>query len=141
MKQTPIPTGRDKRHSFNGINSILLYIMVLDIILSIISASYTLQTLYDLVDKSRIAHNEYMVNLVKESVEHAYITYIYDIKQNCKCENIELKYDKSKAYDIAHDYFFSSYSRPLFRHTSQLKINKLIRDELRLYRAQTPLTI
>jgi hypothetical protein len=109
---------------------------MLDILLSLISASYTIQTIYNLFEKTRMSQDQYVEDLVKESVEQAYVAYIYDIKQKCKLENVEFTYDKSKAYQIACDYFFNSYSKPLFRRTNRVKINKLIRDELRFYRAK-----
>jgi len=73
---------------------------------------------------------------VKESVEQAYVSYIYEAKEKCKAEKVELTYDKNKAYEIAHEYFFNSYAKPLFRRVNHLKINKLLRDELRFYRAK-----
>ena len=110
---------------------------MLDILISLISASYTLQTIYNLYEKTRASQDQEIEDLVKESVEHAYISYISEIKQKCKVENVELTYEKNKAYEIAHDYFFNSYSKPLFRRINHIKINKLLRDELRFYRAKT----
>jgi hypothetical protein len=109
---------------------------MLDVLLSLISASYTLQTIYNLFEKTRMSQDQALDDLVKESVEHAYISYIYEIKQQCKKDNLELTYDKNKAYQIASEYFFNSYSKPLFRPLNRIKINKLIRDELRIYRAK-----
>ena len=110
---------------------------MLDILISLISASYTLQTIYNLYEKTRASQDKDVEDLVKESVEQAYVSYISEVKQKCKAENVELTYDKNKAYEIAHEYFFNSYSKPLFRRVNHIKINKLLRDELRYYRAKT----
>jgi hypothetical protein len=110
---------------------------MLDVLISLISASYTLQTIYNLYEKTRASQDKDVEDLVKESVEQAYVSYISEVKQKCKAENVELTYDKNKAYEIAHEYFFNSYSKPLFRRVNHIKINKLLRDELRYYRAKT----
>ena len=110
---------------------------MLDVLISLISASYTLQTIYNLYEKTRVSQDKDVEDLVKESVEQAYVSYISEMKQKCKAENVELTYDKNKAYDIAHEYFFNSYAKPLFRQVNHIKINKLLRDELRFYRAKT----
>lgn len=110
---------------------------MLNVLISLISASYTLQTIYNLYEKTRVSQDKDVEDLVKESVEQAYVSYISEMKQKCKAENVDLTYDKNKAYEIAHDYFFNSYSKPLFRRINYIKINKLLRDELRFYRAKT----
>jgi hypothetical protein len=111
----------------------------ISILVSMASVSYTLQTIYNLHEKIKMEHSKYIESLVKESVEHSYITYIYDVKQKCKIEKINFEYDVNKSNEIARQYFYNSYSKPLFREINFLKINKLIKDELNFYRAKSKL--
>jgi hypothetical protein len=108
------------------------------IILGVLSASYSIHNIFDINEKIRFRQLEHFNALVKESVEHAYITYIYEIKQQCKKNNQQLEYDTSKANEIATTYFYNNYSRPFFdfNRLNNLKINKQIRDELRFFRAK-----
>lgn len=109
------------------------------IILGVLSASYSIHNIFDINEKIRFRQLEHFNALVKESVEHAYITYIYEIKQQCKKSNTTLEYDTCKANEIATTYFYNNYSRPFvdFNRLNKLKINKQIKDELRFYRANS----
>ena len=111
--------------------------MIVDILLGILSASYSLQTMFSVNEKMKRQHLQYVEELVKESVEHSYVTYIYDIKQQCKKNNVDLVYDINRAHEIASEYFYDSYSKPWFGRSNKLKINKRIKDELRFYRAKS----
>jgi hypothetical protein len=111
--------------------------MIIDILLGILSASYTLQTVFSVNEKMKRQHIQYVEDLVKESVEHSYVTYIYDIKQQCKQTNSPFEYNKYKAHEIASEYFYDSYSKPWFGRSNKLKINKRIKDEFRFYRAKS----
>ena len=111
---------------------------VIAIILGVLSASYSIHNIFDINDKIRVRQLEKTNALIKESIEHAYITYIYEIKQKNKQNDTKIDYDKSKVYEIATTYFNENYSRPIvdFNRMNKLKINKHIRDELRFYRAK-----
>jgi len=111
--------------------------MIIDILLGILTASYTLQTMFSADEKMKRQHMQYVEDLVKESVEHSYVTYIYDIKQQCKQNNVELVYDINRAHQIAYEYFYDSYSKPWFERSNKLRINKRIKDELRFYRVKS----
>lgn len=111
----------------------------ISIILGVLSASYSIHNIFDINEKIRFRQLEHFNALIKESVEHAYITYIYEIKQQCKKSNQRLDYDTSKAHEIATTYFYDNYSRPFidFNRLNKLKINKQIKDELRFFRAHS----
>lgn len=111
--------------------------MIESILLSIISTTYTLQTIYDLNEKINVRHRQTINDLIENSVEHAYVTYIYDIKQKCKQDGVPIDYDMQTAYEIATKYFYDNYSKPLFSQTNTLGINKKIKERLRFYRAKT----
>lgn len=111
--------------------------MSVNILLSIISSTYTLQTMYDLNEKIKTQHSKAIADLIDDSVEHSYITYIYDMKQKCKRDGAPIVYDVNKAHQIANEYFYTNYSKPLFSRTNTININKRIKDQLRFYRAKT----
>lgn len=111
--------------------------MSVNILLSIISSTYTLQTMYDLNEKIKTQHSKAVTDLIEDSVEHSYITYIYDIKQKCKRDGTPVVYDVNKAQQIANEYFYDNYSKPLFSRINTININKRIKDQLRFYRAKT----
>ena len=111
--------------------------MIIDILLGMLSASYTLQTIFSINETMRIQRLQYVEDLVKESVEHSYVTYIYEIKQQCKKDNVDIVYDTNKAHEIASEYFYDSYSKSWVGNSNKLKINKRIKDELRFYRAKS----
>ena len=110
--------------------------MITSILFGIISATYTVQTIYDLSEKIGIRHTKAINDLIVDSVEHAYVTYIYDIKQKCKHDGIPIVYDTHVAHEIASVYFYDNYSKPLFSRTNTLKVNKKIKDQLRFFRAK-----
>ena len=60
------------------------------IAISVLSASHTIQTMFYVYEKNQTIQREYMEELVKESVEYAYVTYIYEIKQQCKKDGVKL---------------------------------------------------
>ena len=110
---------------------------IFSILLSVISSTYTLQTMYDLNEKIKNRHSKAVADLIEDSVEHSYITYIYDMKQKCKRDGAPIVYDVNKAHQIANEYFYTNYSKPLFSRTNTININKRIKDQLRFYRAKT----
>lgn len=111
--------------------------MVTSILFGIISATYTMQTIYDLSEKISVRHKQIIDDLIVDSVEHAYVTYIYEIKQKCKQDGIPFVYDMDIAYEIASVYFYDNYSKPLFSRTNTLGINKKIKEQLRFFRAKS----
>jgi len=111
--------------------------MIIDILLGMLSASYTLQTIFSINETMRVQRLQYVEDLVKESVEHSYVTYIYEIKQQCKKDNVDIVYDTNKAHEIASEYFYDYYSKSWVGNSNKLKINKRIKDELRFYRAKS----
>ena len=111
--------------------------MVISILFGIISATYTVQTMYDLNEKIGVRHKQTIDDKIVDSVEHAYVTYIYDIKQKCKQDGIPFVYDMNVANNIASGYFYDNYSRPLFSRTNTLAINKKIKEQLRFFRAKS----
>ena len=114
----------------------------LTIAISVLSASHTIQTMFYVYEKNQTIQREYMEELVKESVEYAYVTYIYEIKQQCKKDGVKLEYDMSNANRIANEFFYTKYKKPWFGidEAESLKINKLIKDQLRFCRANAKKT-
>ena len=107
-----------------------------EIFLGIISFAFSIQSGVNVYNSMKVNEMKYLEECVNDAVEYAYITYIYNLKQDAKRTKTTLIYDIDTAFEIAKTHFIDIYATPCFYtnyRISDQKIHKMIMTQLKFY--------
>ena len=107
---------------------------MLEIIVGLITIIVSIQSSISLSVNIDRDQEKYLDGCIKEAVEHAYTTYIYDLKQEAKKMKRPLLYDMDTACHLANTHFDGIYTESCIytsRHMPPERIYTKIKKELK----------